>query len=121
MVNIPIERLPAENKKDGLSVGYRIHYPIGLLLYQSGGWPSNPSDMASLLSGKRLRLGIAATDWFLAHWSVFLKPQFGIESWSVVVLQPENHVLALSTRTGFFNFQTTRLPSDGGMPEPGPI
>jgi hypothetical protein len=29
MVNIPIERLPAENKKDGLSVGYRIHYPMG--------------------------------------------------------------------------------------------
>jgi HAMP domain-containing protein len=66
----------------------------GLPLYQSGGWPSNPSDMAGLLSGKRLRLGIAATDWFLAHWSVFLKPQFGIESWSVVVLQPENDVLA---------------------------
>jgi putative nucleotidyltransferase with HDIG domain len=66
----------------------------GLSLYRSFNMPLQPAALNRLTSGNKVRVHLADTDWFAASGSLFLKPKFGADSWSLVVLQPEEHVLA---------------------------
>ncbi|MCB2147710.1 MAG: HD domain-containing protein [Deltaproteobacteria bacterium] len=66
----------------------------GLSLYRSFNWPLRPAALNRLTSENKVRVHLADTDWFVANGSLFLKPKFGADSWSLVVLQPEEHVLA---------------------------
>ena len=40
------------------------------------------------------RVRIDDSEWLIARWSLFLKPQFGLENWTLVVFQPTDQVLA---------------------------
>lgn len=66
----------------------------GLPLYHSFDWPSLSSDIKDHSPEKPARMHMAGTDWFVVNWSLFLKPKFGSDSWSLMVLQPADHVLA---------------------------
>lgn len=63
-------------------------------LYRSFDWQWQPAALNKHASEKSVRVLLADADWFVADWSLFLKPKFGTDSWSLVVLQPEDHVLA---------------------------
>ncbi len=66
----------------------------GQPLYRSFDGLSGSGTLDKLLSQKQARVHLADADWFVAGWSLFLEPKFGADSWSLVVLQSEEHVLA---------------------------
>ncbi|BBO70538.1 hypothetical protein DSCA_44680 [Desulfosarcina alkanivorans] len=66
----------------------------GLPLYRSFNWPSPSEVLNTQMAGQQVRMHLSGSDWFVANWSLFLKPKFGSDSWSLSVLQPEAHVLA---------------------------
>jgi len=41
----------------------------------------------------QIEVSIDDKKYFAAHWSLFLKPRFGISHWTVMVLEPKEHVL----------------------------
>lgn len=63
-------------------------------LYRSFDGLPQAATLNELVSQKQVRVRLAGADWFVADWSLFLKPKFGADIWSLVVLQPEDHVLA---------------------------
>lgn len=70
----------------------------GQPLYRSFDWPL-PSDVpVHDASQKHVRLRAADTDWLVAGWSLFLKPKFATGNWSIVLLQPQDDVLAPISR-----------------------
>ena len=73
----------------------------GQPLYHSFDGLSQAATLNTLVSQKQVQVHLADADWFVADWSLFLKPKFGTDRWSLVVLQPEDHVLAPIARFKF--------------------
>ena len=73
----------------------------GLPLYRSSAWPIRPDRLNRHASEKHIREPTADNGWFVANWSLFLKPKFGTDSWFLVVVQPEDDVLAPLARFKF--------------------
>ena len=66
----------------------------GQSLYRSFEWRLPPDVPVHGASQKHARLRAADADWLVADWSLFLKPKFATGNWSIVLLQPQDDVLA---------------------------
>ena len=73
----------------------------GVPLYHSVDGSSLGAGLNGGAINARTRIQIRGESWLVAQWPLFLKPKFGIDSWSLVVLQPEAHVLAPIARFKF--------------------
>ena len=66
----------------------------GQSLYRSFDWRLPTDALVHDASQKHARLRAADTDWLVADWSLFMKPKFATGNWSIVLLQPQDDVLA---------------------------
>jgi HAMP domain-containing protein len=66
----------------------------GQSLYRSFYWRLPTDALVHDASRKHARLRAADTDWLVADWSLFMKPKFASGNWSIVLLQPQDDVLA---------------------------
>ena len=64
------------------------------ILYRSSGWPSGSDVLSENRPKAGFRVATADNAWFAASWSLFMKPKFETGEWSVLVMQPEAHILA---------------------------
>ena len=67
---------------------------MGVPLYQSLGWPKTSTVFQKQDVNDLRQVKLGGKAWFVADWLLFLQPKFATDSWSVVILQPENHILA---------------------------
>jgi len=73
---------------------FAVFSHTGPTLFRSSGWPKTSAVLERQALGDRHQIDLAGRTWFSADWLIFLEPKFAIDSWSVVILQPEDHILA---------------------------
>jgi putative nucleotidyltransferase with HDIG domain len=65
----------------------------GTPLFHSSGWPQMSTGFSTPEANDRHRVDLMGDPWVVADWLLFLEPAFATDSWSIVVLQPETHIL----------------------------
>jgi putative nucleotidyltransferase with HDIG domain len=55
-------------------------------------WHERMSHMFKAQPSGQAEVSIQGSPFFAAHWSMFLKPYFGVPQWTVMVLEPKDHV-----------------------------